>query len=354
MEEDWDIIETTTSSSSSSSSSLPQNSLIGLDFNRFANQPAYNIKDDDNIQDYDQQLIDQGVIFSDESPVLKAQINLNSSIDDVEDMNNELEQQRINQYNKKIIDLNSFFPFIMKEEEENPTRESPLEKTATWQNSTAGSSVPYMSDRIEPIESMCVCVYIVYFYFIYFNLFYVCVTALPNFGQFGFTLTNTLNQPGKKAEEINKKLNELKLESETPPPPSTSPSPSSQRPIKPIKRKGKVTSAPSPTIQSLPSFAATPKSPLQLTYEVRDRIDVPPKTYIKDPTSMKQNLANCFEFNSDQCQDSILSAVFYGIESVVSDITQWHQLKTLDLSRCNLTSLNHLDTCFPMLEKLTV
>lgn len=178
----------------------------------------------------------------------------------------------------------------------------------------------------------------------------MCVTALPNFGgQFGFTLANTVTQPAKKVEDINKKLEELQLESETPP----SPSPS-QRPIKPIKRKEKVASLSSPTLQSLPSFAATPKPPLQLTYEARDTIDVPPKSHIKDPTSMKQNLANCFEFDSDQCQDNVLSAVFFGIESVVSDITQWHQLKTLDLSRCNLTSLNHLDTCFPMLEKLTV
>ncbi|KAI8070111.1 hypothetical protein BDF21DRAFT_102624 [Thamnidium elegans] len=145
MEEDWNIIESTTSSTSS----LHQKSLIGLDFNRFANQPVYSLKDDDNTQDYDQQLIDQGVIFCDNSPVLKAQINL--SIDDVEDTNNE-QQQRINQYNKRIIDLNSFFPFIMKEEEENPTRESSLEKTATWQNSTAGSSVPYMSEKVEAIE----------------------------------------------------------------------------------------------------------------------------------------------------------------------------------------------------------
>ncbi|KAI9244904.1 hypothetical protein EDC94DRAFT_688244 [Helicostylum pulchrum] len=220
----------------------------------------------------------------------------------------------------------------MKEEAGNSTtRESPLEKTATWQNSTAGSSVPYMSERVEAIES------------------------LPNFGgPFAFTLKNTVKQSVKKAEEINKKLDELQLESETQSP-SPPPSQILQRPIKPIKKKERV---PSLTLQSLPSFAATPKPPkppVKLTNEVRDTIDVPPKSYIKDPISMKQNLANCFEFNSlDQCQDNVLSAIFFGIESMVADITQWYQLKTLDLSRCNLTGLNHLDTCFPMLEKLTV
>lgn len=154
MEEDWDIIDST--SSSLSTSIQQQQKGLELNFNRFSNQPAYEINEDEcQDEDYDQQLMDEGVIFSDESSIKEIDFTLGDSklmnndttepIDDVPDTNNELEQQRIDQLKNNY--LSHIFPLsIMDPQDNSLTRETDLDRTSVWRNSETGTSVPYISD----------------------------------------------------------------------------------------------------------------------------------------------------------------------------------------------------------------
>lgn len=210
-------------------------------------------------------------------------------------------------------------------------------------------------------------------------------TALPDFAgkfsdDFSTALTGVVKQSPERQETINRKLGELQLKSEKellamenelskiPNEPSETLNQPSETPNQPSETPNKPIDTISLALYNLPSFAAKPKSPVLLTSEARHFVDIPPVSYIRDPASVnipsksrtkkpasvKQNLSECFQFNASYSQDSLLSAIFFGIENVVPDIAQWHQLKSLDLSRCNLTNFFHLDTYFPMLEKLTV
>lgn len=173
-----------------------------------------------------------------------------------------------------------------------------------------------------------------------------------------FTSNIGINLNSQPLEDISQKIKALTMESEQDNVPSQ-PQPSQpalQRPMKQLKKSSFI--KPCLTLESLPSFAATPKSSPILISQVRDTIDIPPADdedqQEQEPDKIKQKLSNCFEFNSKQMDqgDRILATIFFGIETNVPDITQWFKLKSLNLSRCNLTRLNHLDTCFPMLETL--
>ncbi|CAO3649366.1 unnamed protein product [Mucor hiemalis] len=119
-----------------------------------------------------QQLMDEGVIFSD-SPTPEDEIkdesmelydsyeeDINFTLgdsklmdndtnsDDVQRDNNELEQQRINQHKNGI--LSSFFPINnFMDNKDNLTRESQVDKQSLWEHNNAGPSVPYISASKE-------------------------------------------------------------------------------------------------------------------------------------------------------------------------------------------------------------
>lgn len=171
MEEEWDLVN-----SLSSSLNIPEyiekSTSVELNFNRFANQPEFQIEDDGYPEDYDQQLMDEGVIFSD-SPTPEDEIkdesmelydsyeeDINFTLgdsklmdndtnsDDVQRDNNELEQQRINQHKNGI--LSSFFPINnFMDNKDNLTRESQVDKQSLWEHNNAGPSVPYISASKE-------------------------------------------------------------------------------------------------------------------------------------------------------------------------------------------------------------
>jgi hypothetical protein len=76
----------------------------------------------------------------------------NDAINDDVQNNNEIEQQRINQF--KNIYLSPFFPInnFMNEQENSNTRESQVDKSAIWKNTETGSSVPYISPEVSKEE----------------------------------------------------------------------------------------------------------------------------------------------------------------------------------------------------------
>lgn len=174
MEEEWDLVN-----SLSSSLNIPEriekSTSVELNFNRFANQPEFQIEDDGYPEDYDQQLMDEGVIFSDsptpEDDIKDESMDLYDSYeedinftlgdsklmyndtvsDDVQRDNNELEQQRINQH-KNII-TSSFFPISnFMDKKDNTTRESEVDKQSLWEKNQAGPSVPYISLLKPPVD----------------------------------------------------------------------------------------------------------------------------------------------------------------------------------------------------------
>lgn len=163
MEEDWDIIDSTSSDSIPVQEEEPRG--LELNFNRFRPQVAYELSSSDECQDedYDQQLMDEGVIFSDEGSQKEIVFTVGDSnlmkndttqqpIDefDDDDTNNELEQQRIDQLKNNY--LSRLFPSNIMDNppptvpaQEN-TRETDADRTAVWRNAaTTGTSVPYVS-----------------------------------------------------------------------------------------------------------------------------------------------------------------------------------------------------------------
>lgn len=63
------------------------------------------------------------------------------------------------------------------------------------------------------------------------------------------------------------------------------------------------------------------------------------------------NISMCFKFSTDNSQ---LAKIYYSLESLTADIRQWHRLRHLDISRQNISILNHLALSFPLLETLNV
>jgi hypothetical protein len=180
----------------------------------------------------------------------------------------------------------------------------------------------------------------------------------------------------------------------------------SPRPIAQLRKRYQ--SPPPPpelTLQTLPSFAASPKPSPTLTIQHFNldilpvekptltiqhfNIDIPPEEKptapvlelqvqvetadqepeseseseseseeveeIQDATVVKANLAQCFTFSTVHNELEHLqhiTRIFYRIEQTIPDIQQWYQLKSLNLSRQNITSLNNLKNCLPMLETL--
>jgi hypothetical protein len=224
--EDWDLVDSLHSSIRNNNSTTPveknKNTTTGsttfpeLDFNRFANQPEFEIKDDVDLdeEDYEQQLRDEGVIFCESPPPdmfeddefeeeieqeieeeeeeeeeeeiekdvqVEEEINftlgdssklMNNDtthiFDDVArniiEENNQLEQQRINQYKNNYlsflfspINFNNQPLFLNNMSSENSsseetTRESQLDKNAKWKKTLAGPSVPYVSNDLPVVE----------------------------------------------------------------------------------------------------------------------------------------------------------------------------------------------------------
>jgi hypothetical protein len=133
----------------------------------------------------------------------------------------------------------------------------------------------------------------------------------------------------------------------------------STRPIKPLKKK----QPPSFSLQPLPPFAGSPKGPPILSTVKFSPINIPPPPsppppppelqiedeedmLHQDTTAIKENTANCLITDE---QDRL----FYELEQL-SPIPAWHRLKMLNLSRQNLTNINNLSSCFPVLEYLQV
>ena len=134
--------------------------------------------------------------------------------------------------------------------------------------------------------------------------------------------------------------------------------PSSSRPIKQIKRSTYKTTRPTFTTHQLPSFAAPPKEKPALTTQRPLVIDLPPKQEQQENEPVQQSaqdiadkVANCMDFVDDG-QDH-LATFMYELEAL-TPIHQWSQLRRLNLSKQNLTSLDDLSSCFPMLETLQV
>jgi hypothetical protein len=140
------------------------------------------------------------------------------------------------------------------------------------------------------------------------------------------------------------------------------------RPIKQLKKR-QVTAPRSFNFQSqpLPPFAGSPKGPPILSTVKFAPINIPPppsppppeqqqlieeeNQLNQDTATIKENISNCLITATSESGQDQSASIFYELEQL-SPITTWHQLKMLNLSRQNLTSISDLSTCFPVLEYL--
>ncbi|KAI9472271.1 MAG: hypothetical protein EXX96DRAFT_351111 [Benjaminiella poitrasii] len=140
----------------------------------------------------------------------------------------------------------------------------------------------------------------------------------------------------------------------------------SERPIKqPRKTNVKQQLQPQLSVHHLSSYQASPKYSSCLITESILIADIAPdktsddETYLhfQNPNTVQENLFKSLTFKQKQSSSSedphYFANIIFELEQH-SSITQWYKLKKLDLSRQNLTSINTLDTCFPMLEELHI
>ncbi|KAI7901637.1 uncharacterized protein BX663DRAFT_437035 [Cokeromyces recurvatus] len=113
------------------------------------------------------------------------------------------------------------------------------------------------------------------------------------------------------------------------------------------------------SICELASYDILPKQQTLVT-ETKIIADIPPthedpKVHVHDPNIIQRNLFDSLTFKQTTLSEDphYFASVIYELEQHGS-ITEWHQLKKLDLSRQNLTSIQKLDHCFPILEELNV
>ena len=407
MEEGWDIVNSL-NSSLNHSQHTEKSTLLELDFNRFENQPEFQIEDeypeeypeeyhqDAYSEGYDQQLMDEGVIFSDSLPPEEEyeeeeereplEYKEKKEIDQVEyedkeinftlgdsklinndtmmEQNNEREEQRTLAYKNSILS-----PFFLSNNRthfmsDKSTRESDLDKEATWESTQeAGPSVPYIAPP-KPIEK-------------------TTPTALPTFARSKFSFGPS-NPTAYKAteEEIAERLKMLQLDSSTnevdqldisnPSDGSSNSEQDKPRPIKvPKSRRNPITN--SLTEQSMPAFAATPKTKPLLSLEQLHVVDIPPYEETEsevmerlshvssiepyehnesedEPEDIKDMLRHCLKFSPEH--QSHFTAVYLDLLKLVPQERTWYTLKQLNLSRQHLKNIHDLKTCFPLLETL--
>ncbi|KAI8372624.1 hypothetical protein EDC96DRAFT_499992 [Choanephora cucurbitarum] len=237
------------------------------------------------------------------------------------------------------------------------TRESEVDRTTFWKNTTTGSSVPFMipasatpnSDDQEQSE-----------------------TVIP---PFNFTQANpTYLYTPNKEKAIKENFERLQEQVNVHPPSSSiengkkEDSIMNNRTIKPLKKR-----TPQLSINSLSPYAFSPTKPPFLTLHQPFSFDIPPldnsdedeQTEEADPSVIRRSLAECFAFaptidneflQSDPVDDNEhgLATLLYELERICPVASEWYQLTKLNLSRQNLISICNLDKHFPYLETLQI
>lgn len=133
--------------------------------------------------------------------------------------------------------------------------------------------------------------------------------------------------------------------------------PSSSRPIKQVKRSTPKIRKPTLSLHQLPSFAAPPSERAALTTQRPIIIDIQPQQpqqnepIEQSAQDITDKVTNCMSFVDDEHDH--LATFMYELQAL-TPIQQWSQLRKLNLSRQNLSSLTDVSSCFPMLEMLQV
>ncbi|KAI8091230.1 uncharacterized protein B0P05DRAFT_526641 [Gilbertella persicaria] len=139
----------------------------------------------------------------------------------------------------------------------------------------------------------------------------------------------------------------------------------SSRPIKKAYRKLFDKSL---SVHSIPSYASPPKrEPILTIHQPIPCTDIPPiekqleeEGEEEDPFVIRRNIVDRLTFastqddNDDSMNEQRLASIFYDLERQYPNVTEWYQLKKLNLSRQNLAQIDDLASCFPYLEVLQI
>ncbi|KAK4510184.1 uncharacterized protein ATC70_006356 [Mucor velutinosus] len=357
MEDEWDMID----SLNSSEMSKPRDHRPSLDFNRFQTMPQFNIDDDS-----DPVFLAEEKAVLCESPTTSSQVlDLDIRDQDFEftlgdsklmmndttaegDDNSKVDNEVINdnQNDESIKESIPFLSSLPKTHHRIPvaaTRESLVDQNTVWKNSTSGSSVPYMSnlphqnseDEAKEQETS------------FEEKQRSMREALFPSNQFQFSAP----PPSDLTDRFKKLQSDLNTSDDE------QARASSSRPIKQAKRSLPKSIKPTLSLHQLPSFAAPPSERAALTTQRPIVIDIqpqqPPQNEPREQSSqeMTDTVSKCMSF-ADNARDH-LATFLYELEAL-TPIQQWSQLKKLNLSRQNLSSLTDLSSCFPVLETLQV
>ncbi|KAL7325605.1 Protein nud1 [Mucor circinelloides] len=356
MEDEWDLID----SLNSSEMSKPRDHRPSLDFNRFHTMPEFNIDDQDPAF-----LAEKNLVLC-ESPTTSEQVtDLDVKDQDFEftlgdsklmmndttaegDDNNKENNEVIND-NQNDESIKATIPFLSslsKTNQQSPsaTRESLVDRNTVWKNSTSGSSVPYMSnlphqnseDEAKEHEAS-----------LEEKQRSMRQVLFPS-SQFQFSSPPPSNDLTDRFKKLQSDLNTSDDEQARP---------SSSRPIKQVKRSTPKIRKPTLSLHQLPSFAAPPSERAALTTQRPIVIDIQPQQpqqnepIEQSAQDITDKVTNCMSFVDDEHDH--LATFMYELQAL-APIQQWCQLRKLNLSRQNLSSLTDVSSCFPMLEMLQV
>lgn len=107
----------------------------------------------------------------------------------------------------------------------------------------------------------------------------------------------------------------------------------------------------SPPVQTMTAQVQT--EPIQ--EEKQEKNEERNEEVFQDPDAIKQNFSHCFQFSTatnEAQHHQYMAKIFLKMSEKIPDILQWFQLKSLNLNRQNITSLNNLKNCLPRLEIL--
>ncbi|KAI8372452.1 hypothetical protein BD560DRAFT_328578 [Blakeslea trispora] len=134
-----------------------------------------------------------------------------------------------------------------------------------------------------------------------------------------------------------------------------------ERTIKPLKKR-----IPNLSVQSLSSFASSPKKAPFLTVHQPFSFDISPvdnspEELEEDPLSVQREIAECFTFAPAHSKSPQTDSHEHGLATLLFELethcpiaSEWYRLTKLNLSRQNLNSIQSLENCFPYLETLQI
>ncbi|RCH84339.1 hypothetical protein CU098_003002, partial [Rhizopus stolonifer] len=392
MEEDWDLIDSSNSSHTSQHKPYVP-SRPSLDFARFSTMPeTYDLDDPisplmapqddidnifcespppDNESLYGNDIYSEEVEEKDELSVEHSiaesvsWIDNEASHNEDDDDNNHHNNESVNAINQTNA-ANKHFDYFLSSftdpaASNQETRESHADKKASWKSTTLGSSVPFITSKsVETMQNENSNVETQH------NQSDKSTPPLiPPFYMGKFNTNFEFKMPKKSLEDENvtkEKLSNLEssLNHE-----HVNDGDFSSRPIKKAYRKLFDKSL---SVHSIPSYASPPKrEPILTIHQPIPCTDIPPiekqleeEGEEEDPFVIRRNIVDRLTFastqddNDDSMNEQRLASIFYDLERQYPNVTEWYQLKKLNLSRQNLAQIDDLASCFPYLEVLQI